>query len=121
MSATHDASTHAHADDDAPHVHVVSPKLLLGVYGILVVLTVLTVAVTKLPLGQFNLMVALAIAVLKATLVVLYFMHLRWDSPFNAVILISALVFIAIFMGAAMMDSSNYEVNMEPPGTTVHP
>jgi len=73
------------------------------------------------PLGDLNIWIALAVAVAKATLVVLYFMHLRWDRLFNSIILISALLFIAIFIGAAMSDTANYQVNLEPPGTTIRP
>ena len=106
------------------HPHIVSPALLLSVYGVLVVLTVATVAVTsfdldKFHLGKLNILVALTIAVVKAAFVVLYFMHLRYDSPFNAVVLISALFFVAVFLGFAMMDTSEYKPNYEPPGTRI--
>ena len=108
----------------AVHPHVVSPALLLGVYGVLVVLTIATVAVTgidldKFHLGRLNILVALTIAVVKAAFVVLYFMHLRWDNPFNAVVLISALFFVAVFLGFAMMDTSEYKPNYDPPGTRI--
>lgn len=116
----HEAPSHT-AHSGIPHTHVVSPAILLTVYFALVLLTFLTVGVTYVDLGDLNIWIALGVAVLKATLVVLYFMHLRWDRPFNAIVLISALVFIAIFIGAAMMDSANYQVNLEPPGAHVHP
>ena len=125
-------STHAHSTDQKPdpaddgviHPHVVPPSVLLGVYGILVVLTILTVAVTrvdldKLHLGRLNILAALIIAVVKAAFVVLYFMHLRYDNPFNAVAFISALFFVAVFLGFAIMDTSEYKPNYEPPGTRI--
>ena len=98
------------------HVHVVPPKLLLAVYGALLVLTLLTVAVTGVELGNFNIWAALFIALLKASVVALYFMHLRWDSPFNAIILIGALFFVCIFIGVAVLDSREYKVNYTAPG-----
>ena len=98
------------------HVHIVSPKLLLAVYGALLVLTVITVAVTDINLGNFNLMVALAVAFIKATVVALYFMHLRWDSPFNAICIIAAFFFVAIFIGISMLDSHEYKGNYTRPG-----
>ena len=98
------------------HVHVVSPKLLLIVYGILLILTVLTVLVSEINLGKLSLIVALAVAVAKASVVALYFMHLRWDSPFNAIALIAAFFFVAIFIGVAVMDSKEYKTNYTPSG-----
>jgi cytochrome c oxidase subunit 4 len=62
---------------------------------------------------------ALTIAVLKAAFVVLWFMHLRYDSPFNAVVFITALFFLAVFLGFAMMDTGQYKPNYEPPGTRI--
>src|SRR5256885_10874167 len=86
------------------HVHVVPPKLLLIVYGVLLLLTIITVKVTDFDLGNFNVWVALLVALIKASVVALYFMHLRWDSPFNAICLIAALFFVVIFIGVAVPD-----------------
>lgn len=96
-------------------------SLLLTIFGILMVLTVATVAVTKFDLGQFNIWVALAIAVIKAALVAMYFMHLRWDSPFNGIILIASLFFVAIFIGTTVLDSKEYKVNFNPPARSGTP
>ena len=104
----------AHA---AAHVHAVPLKVLLAVYAGLLVLTVLTVGVTLFNLGQWAVWVALAIAVAKAGLVAMYFMHLRWDSPFNGIVLVVAFLFVALFIGIAVMDSHYYAPNYEPPGT----
>lgn len=98
------------------HVHVVPPKLLLAVYGALLVLTLITVKVTDFELGNFNIWVALLVALIKAGVVALYFMHLRWDSPFNALCLIAALFFVVIFIGVAVLDSREYKVNYNAPG-----
>lgn len=111
---------HAHADGQV-HPHITPPWLLLGVYLVLVALTVLTVAVTYVELGSVNLWVALAIAVLKAGLVAFYFMHLRWDNPFNGVILVVSLFFVALFIGIAILDSKEYQHNYIPPGTYIRP
>jgi len=100
----------------AGHVHVVPPKLLLTVYGVLLLLTLITVKVTDVELGQFNIWVALLVALIKASVVALYFMHLRWDSPFNALVLIAALFFVCIFIGIAVLDTREYKVNYTPPG-----
>jgi cytochrome c oxidase subunit IV len=110
----HDAA-HAHHD----HPHVVPLWMLGGVLAALLFLTVVTVAVTYVDLGNFNIMAAMLIAVVKAALVVLYFMHLRWDSPFNSVILISSLLFVAIFMSFALLDSGEYQKNIDAVPITV--
>lgn len=111
------APTRASDIDQAHDVHAVPLKILFGVFIALLVLTVLTVAVTYVDLGPANIWIALGIAVLKAALVGIYFMHLRWDAPFNAVILVSALVFVAIFIGITLLDTSNYQINADPPPT----
>ncbi len=97
------------------HVHLVSPKVLLSTFGALLVLTVATVAITLVDLGPLNIWAALLIAVVKAALVGLFFMHLRWDSPFNGIILVVALFFVAIFIGTTILDSRQYKVNDQKP------
>jgi cytochrome c oxidase subunit 4 len=68
-------------------------------------LTCLTVTVAYVDLGNLNLYLALAIAAVKASLVVLFFMHLFWDRPFNAMIFIGCLLFVSLFIGIALTDS----------------
>jgi cytochrome c oxidase subunit 4 len=94
--------------------HVVPLRLLFAVLGALLALTVITVAITWVDLGGLNLVAALAIAVIKASLVALYFMHLRWDRPFNAVILITALVAVALFIAFALLDRFEYQGDLIP-------
>jgi cytochrome c oxidase subunit IV len=98
-------------------VHVVPVRLLLTVFAALMALTIITVAVTYVDLGAMNVWVALFIAVIKAGLVAMYFMHLRWDSPFNGIILITALFFVALFIGIAVLDSREYHDTHYPPQT----
>ena len=119
MSLTHSNDIPAPvADDvgpDAPHgVHAVPRRTLAGVWGLLILLTIITVAVSKVDLGPANIWAALLIAVIKGGLVAMYFMHLRWDSPFNGLILISALFFVSLFIGLALLDSHSYEPQMKP-------
>ncbi|MEX0742273.1 MAG: cytochrome C oxidase subunit IV family protein [Phycisphaeraceae bacterium] len=96
------------------HPHVVPLPMLAGVFAALLALTVITVAVTLVDLGGLNLPVALLIAAVKASLVALYFMHLRWDSPFNAVALIAAFLFLALFLWFAIVDTDQYAPQMMP-------
>lgn len=94
--------------------HVVPLKILVAVFLSLVVLTVVTVAATWIDLGAFNLWLALAIATVKASLVALYFMHLRYDRPFNGIVLITALLFVMLFVGLALTDTEEYQETLIP-------
>jgi cytochrome c oxidase subunit IV len=63
------------------HAHViVSPKVYAVIFGALLLFPGITVGASYLELGVFNAVVALAIAVIKAVLVVLFFMHVRYSS-----------------------------------------
>jgi cytochrome c oxidase subunit 4 len=111
----HTPGGHAHDEHDGHHGvgHVVSPKILIATAAALLVLTVVTVASAKIDFNDFdlremNIVVALTIAVIKASLVCLFFMHLRWDRPFNSFVLVCSLAFVALFIGFAMTDSSEY-------------
>jgi len=107
-----DTTMDRHAHD--AHVHVVPFRVLLAVWVALMALTVVTVAVTWVDLGNFNLWIAMAIATVKATLVVLYFMHMRYERPFNAVVFVSALAFVALFIGIALIDTGAYQPALIP-------
>ena len=51
----------------------------------------------------------MAIATVKASLVALYFMHLRYDNPFNGLILIAGLGILALFLGLVLLDTYQYQ------------
>jgi len=64
------------------HEHHIAPKsMYFTIFGALMALTVITVAVSYVDLGRANVMVALAVAGVKATLVVLWFMHVKHNTP----------------------------------------
>ena len=88
--------------------HVVPMKILVAVFSTLVALTIITYLASLVNFGEFNLIVALAIAVVKASLVVLFFMHLRWDRPFNAIVFVGCIIFVAIFLGFTLIDTTQY-------------
>lgn len=98
------------------HVHVTPISLLATILGLLLLLTFVTVAVTWVDLGALNIWVALFIAAIKGALVVLYFMHLRWDSTFNSLIFVASLIFLVLFIGITLMDTFQYSNTFEPPG-----
>ncbi len=92
--------------------HVMSPWVLVAVFTALIALTAITVAVTRFDLGNLNLFVALAIATAKAILVAIYFMHLRYDSPFHSLILGTALLFLALFLWLTLLDATHYQTDI---------
>jgi cytochrome c oxidase subunit 4 len=105
----------AHHADRSGHggmAHVMPVPVLLGVFLTLIGLTVLTVAVTWHDFGSWNLLIALAIATVKAALVALYFMHLRYDQPFNGLIFVVALVFLGLFMSLTLLDTQQYQADV---------
>jgi cytochrome c oxidase subunit 4 len=112
---THHDAGHGHAGGQVGHV--VPVRLLVGVWAALIVLTVVTVAVTYIPaelLGPFTLWVALGIAGVKASLVALYFMHLRWDRPLNGVIMAVSILVVILFVGGALTDTAEYQGDLIP-------
>lgn len=85
--------------------HILPLKLYLGVGAALLVLTLLTVAISFVDFGGFNLVIAMLIATIKASLVALFFMHLLYDNKFFLTIFIIALVFVAMFIILTMFDT----------------
>jgi cytochrome c oxidase subunit 4 len=96
-------------------VHVASVKLLLVVWVALMIGTWLTVAASNVDLGALNIWVGLGIATAKAVLVGLFYMHLRWDKPFNSFVFLTAFLFLFLFIGFAMMDTLHYQPDMMAP------
>jgi len=88
--------------------HVVPFKILFAVFASLTVLTVVTYVASLFDFGELNLFVALTIAVIKASLVVLFFMHLIWDRPFNAIVFIGCLIFVGLFISLSLLDTHQY-------------
>ena len=103
-------ATERPATDGHTAPHAVAFRILVVVLLGLLILTWLTVAASgREDLRQVAVWVALIIATVKASLVGLYFMHLRYESPFYATILVCALLFVAIFMSLALMDTGEYQ------------
>jgi cytochrome c oxidase subunit IV len=85
--------------------HVVSKRLYYVIFGALMILTILTVAVARVDLGHgLNDVVALTIAVVKALLVVLYFMHVRYSSRLTWVFVAAGFFWLAILIVMTLTD-----------------
>jgi cytochrome c oxidase subunit 4 len=113
---SHTGHVHVEHTGEAPHHgvgHVVSPKILIATAAALLVLTFITVTSAKVAfeaveMPELNIVVALGIALVKASLVCLFFMHLRWDRPFNAFVLVGSLGLVVLFITFALTDTNEY-------------
>lgn len=103
-----DHHTHELADDEV-HIHALSVGLLLKVFLALVGLTILTVLTGKADLYGMDLAVALIIATCKATLVCLFFMHLKYDKPLHGMIFLFSVMFVGLFLAFVALDKGQYE------------
>ncbi len=88
----------------APESHIVPISLYVGIWATLMVCTGLTVYAASVDLGIFNIVVALVIATLKGTLVVLFFMHLRYSTKLTMITVIAAIFFLLILFSLSMTD-----------------
>ncbi|MGB0678499.1 MAG: cytochrome C oxidase subunit IV family protein [Polyangiales bacterium] len=98
------AHSHSHADSAE---HVASVRSYVLVFAALVALTLLTVAVYQVHLGAMNLVVAILIATIKATLVVMIFMHMQHETRFNVLIFLGSLLFGGIFLAYTINDTEH--------------
>jgi cytochrome c oxidase subunit IV len=86
---------------------------LLAVFFALILLTIATVYQATLDLGNLELVFSLIIATIKASLVILFFMHMIHDKPLNAIIFIGSFIFVALFIGFTLMDAAAYRDSIE--------
>ncbi len=84
--------------------HVSSKGLYYSVFLALCVLTVVTVAIARVDLGVMNTPIALAVAVSKAMLVILFFMGVKYNTPLTKVVAASGFVWLIILFGITMGD-----------------
>ncbi len=113
------AHEHQHAPGHGEHTphgvgHIVPPKILFATAATLLALTFITVMAARidfaaLEMPELNIFVALGIAVIKAALVCLFFMHLRWDRPFNGFLIVGSVALVGLFITFAMTDSAEYQ------------
>lgn len=94
--------------------HVVPFRIYLGVFLGLLFLTVITVVVSRFNFGAFNILIAMLIASVKAGLVALFFMHLKYENKFTVLYALFPLVLLAILMGGVFMDNP-YRANTNGP------
>ena len=84
--------------------HVVSVRIYLLVFLSLIVLTGITTGVAFVDLGPLNTVVALAIAVCKMVLVILFFMHVRYSGPLTKIVVVAAFFWLLILISLILSD-----------------
>lgn len=99
------SASSAHAGGHGSEPHVLPLKTYFAVFGALLVLTVLTVVVSVIGLPQpAAIIVAMVVALIKASLVVLWFMHLKYDDRFYSLIFVISIFFLVLFFVFTSMD-----------------
>jgi cytochrome c oxidase subunit IV len=84
--------------------HIVGPKVYVSIFVALMVFTALTVGAAFINMGVLNPVIALTIAVIKAVLVILFFMHVRYSSKMVMVLVISGFFWMGIMFVLTMSD-----------------
>jgi len=84
--------------------HVLPLRIYFSVFFALLILTGTTVGVAFVDLGPFNNLVALGIAVVKATLVILFFMHVRYATRLTSLVVLSGVFWLIIMVGLTFTD-----------------
>jgi cytochrome c oxidase subunit 4 len=91
------------AGDDHGH-HIVPKKIYFAVFAALIALTWLTAFVSTVDLGRLNLVVALSIALFKASLVILFFMHMFYANRLTRMVLFSGIYWLILVLLIVMID-----------------
>ena len=95
--------------------HVSPISLYITIFMALMVLTGVTVFAAFIDLGQFNFLVAMVIAAFKATLVIWYFMHVKYASKLTKLTVATGLFFLAILLGLFLVDYGSKALTQMPP------
>lgn len=83
---------------------IVPARVYLLVFFVLIILTVVTTLIAYVDLGPFNLIVAMTVATLKASLVILYFMHVRHSSRLTWLVIAAGFIWLSLLILGTMSD-----------------
>jgi cytochrome c oxidase subunit 4 len=84
--------------------HIIPKKVYYTIFGILMLCTYLTVQIAFFDLGPLNTIAAIGIAVLKATLVVLFFMHVKYSTRLTWAVVLGSIFWFGILVVLTMSD-----------------
>lgn len=94
-----------HSNADGHHeIHIIPLKVYIGILVTLLFLTVITVAAARVDFGHLNPLIAFAIATAKASLVLGYFMHLKYDDKMYLVVFLLAVFFLVVMYLFSILD-----------------
>ena len=93
-----------HNEETGSVGHIAPAKLYVAIWAVLMVLTLTTVLVSMVDIGPMNIVVALVIATIKGTLVVLFFMHLRYSPKLTMSTVIAAVFWLFLLLSLTMTD-----------------
>jgi cytochrome c oxidase subunit 4 len=94
--------------------HIVSPKIYIFIFASLMLGTGITVWAAFQNFRQYNIVIALAIATIKATLVILYFMHARYSPKRTQLVIVCSIFWLAIMLGLTLSDYDTRPHEMQP-------
>jgi cytochrome c oxidase subunit 4 len=83
---------------------LIKARTYTAVFAGLLILTVVTIAVARMELGRFSVLTALVVASIKASLVLLFFMHLKYEKRFFIIMFVVAIVFLTVAIGITFFD-----------------
>ncbi|HZN41357.1 MAG TPA: cytochrome C oxidase subunit IV family protein [Planctomycetota bacterium] len=106
-------AAHAHGELQMGHHHISTPQLFRNVLITLLVLTAITVAASRINFGSANMLIAMAIASIKASLVIAFFMHLRWDTGINKIVFLSSFLFLSLLFIFTLGDQATRRMDHE--------
>ena len=93
-----------HAQEHVPHVHVTPLSTYIMVFLALAVGTIVTWAASTVDLGMWNTPIALIIATIKAVLVILFFMHVKFSTRLTKLVVIAGIFFLGVLLVLTMSD-----------------
>jgi cytochrome c oxidase subunit 4 len=94
--------------------HIVSPKIYFAIFAALMLGTGVTVWAAFQNFGKFNIVIALGIATVKATLVVLYFMHARYSPKRTQLVIVCSVFWLAIMLALTLSDYNTRHYDKQP-------
>ena len=127
------ANDHAHGGQDGMpagmgHHHVTPAPMFMAVLLALLFLTFVTVWIAQFDFGSANMLIAMAIASVKASLVIAIFMHVKWDTAINKIVFLSSFLFLSLLFTFTLADQAtrgraNSDNKVKAPVTNqwVHP
>ena len=86
------------------HSHILPKRAYYTIFGILMLCTYLTVQIAFFDLGPLNTIAALVIAVFKATIVVLFFMHVKYSTRLTWLVVTGSIFWLGILLALTMSD-----------------